>query len=101
MRNLNDEGRAEAELSVVFEPAAVAGALARLGLRREVLVEAVLAGEAARDSCTANDPLIAPGFMSWARTTRGLREQLVPTPGDDVRRDLADEIDIAVTRRAL
>ena len=35
-------------------------------------------GEAARNSCTANDPVITPGFLAWARTTRGLRELLAP-----------------------
>ena len=56
----------------------VTGILAELGLEREWLVEAVRAGEASRDECTPNDPSTAPGYVSFARTTRRLAEQLIP-----------------------
>jgi hypothetical protein len=52
--------------------------LAALGLRYEILRDAILAGEIARDSCTANDPANAPGFDAWARTVRSAREILIP-----------------------
>jgi hypothetical protein len=57
---------------------AVNRALADLGLRPEYVRDAVLAGESARDSCTANDPRNAPGFFAWARCVRALREILAP-----------------------
>lgn len=65
---------------ILHEPAEVVDRLAQLGLTIEVLREAVAMGEAARNSCTANDPVIAPGFLAWARTTRGLRDCLA-VPG--------------------
>lgn len=59
-------------------PDEVDAALARLGLTREPLWEAVLAGLLARDGCTANDPPFLPGIYQWGRTVRGLREGLAP-----------------------
>lgn len=56
----------------------VTNALAELGLDEQTLVDAILQGETARDSCTANDPPIAPGFNAWAITVRVLREELIP-----------------------
>lgn len=56
----------------------VTDALAELGLDEQTLVDAILQGETARDSCTANDPPIAPGFNAWAITVRVLREELIP-----------------------
>ena len=56
----------------------VTNALTELGLTNEILREAILTGEAARDNCTANDPPSAPGFAAWARTVRALREILLP-----------------------
>jgi hypothetical protein len=53
-------------------------ALRELGLESDILREAILRGEVARDSCTANDPPSAPGFDAWARTVRALREILIP-----------------------
>lgn len=55
---------------------AVMNALAELGLRPEYLSDALLAGELARDSCTANDPRSAGGFFAWSRSVRSLREIL-------------------------
>jgi hypothetical protein len=56
----------------------VTNALTELGLTKDILRDAVLIGEIARDSCTANDPKSAPGIFAWARTVRGLRESLLP-----------------------
>jgi hypothetical protein len=53
-------------------------ALATLGITRQPLQEAVLAGLLARDSCTANDPPFFPGIFQWGRTVRALREALAP-----------------------
>jgi hypothetical protein len=47
------------------EPEDVDAALAALGLTREALFEAVLAGLLARDACTANDPTFLPGIYQW------------------------------------
>lgn len=56
----------------------VTDALAEVGLTPEVLNDAILRGETARDNCTANDPPNSPGFYSWAGTVRALRDILVP-----------------------
>lgn len=64
----------------------VADALAELGLTTEILIEAIIRGEIARDRCTANDPPCAPGFYAWSGTVRGLRDILLPqgwTRNDD------------------
>jgi hypothetical protein len=50
--------------------------LATLGLTVKILTDSILAGEAARDMCTANDPQTAGGYDAWARATKSLREQL-------------------------
>ena len=50
--------------------------LATMGLTVKILSDALLAGEAARDMCTANDPQTAGGYDAWARATKSLREQL-------------------------
>ena len=79
----------------------VTDALAELGLTPDILNEAILRGETARDSCTANDPPNAPGFYSWAGTVRALRDILVPlgwVRNDDVNysRIVNDELNIAI-----
>lgn len=50
--------------------------LATMGLTVKILNDAIVAGEAARDMCTANDPQTAGGYDAWARATKSLREQL-------------------------
>jgi hypothetical protein len=65
----------------------VVDALTALGVRRELLIEALLDGEAQRDACTPFDPSSAPGFVSYARTTRKLRELLVPLGWHSVDED--------------
>ncbi len=59
-------------------PDEVDAALARLGLTRQPLREAILAGLLARDACTANDPPFLPGIYQWGRTVGGLRDGLAP-----------------------
>jgi len=63
---------------VVFQQEAATTRLSELGLTEETLREAVLAGELARSSCSANDPSALPGLLAWGRTTRAMRERLIP-----------------------
>lgn len=64
--------------------------LAELGLTQEVLTRAMIAGEAARDSCTANHPPSAPGYYAWSETTRVLREILACHPYEWTKNDDAN-----------
>ncbi|MDO8433841.1 MAG: hypothetical protein Q7S58_15680 [Candidatus Binatus sp.] len=59
----------------------VVDVLAELGLRAEILRDAIVAGETARDGCTENDAINAPGFYAYAGTIRSLRDQLVGGEG--------------------
>jgi hypothetical protein len=52
--------------------------LSQLGLTETIIREAILDGELARSSCTANDPPALGGILGWGRTTRGLRERTIP-----------------------
>jgi hypothetical protein len=75
------------QASVKASAIEIANALAQLGLTSEILSEAILRGEIARDSCTANDAPGAPGFYAWAGSVRALRDILMPlgwTRNDDV-----------------
>lgn len=65
---------------VRFETLDVDSRLAELGLTTEVLQEPVMEGMQARSECTPNDPPLFPGFTTWARTVRCLRERLIPIP---------------------
>jgi len=61
--------------------ATAAAALSRfeqLGVAVEALQRAVIAGHAARISCTANDAPFIPGTEAWRFTLRTLREELGP-----------------------
>jgi hypothetical protein len=64
--------------TVKTSPIEVVNALAQLGLTTEILQEAILRGEFARDSCTANDAPGAPGYYAWNGTVRALRDILMP-----------------------
>ena len=63
-----------------FEMLDVTVRLAELGLSAVVLRESVMEGMQARSECTPNDPPLFPGFTTWARTVRCLRERLIPIP---------------------
>jgi hypothetical protein len=52
--------------------------LRELGLTREILRNAVTAGQLAHLSCTANHPPLMRGVYAWGETIRSLREQLAP-----------------------
>jgi hypothetical protein len=87
--------------NVKTSPRDITDALAELGLTVEILSDAILRGENARDSCTANDPPSAPGFYSWAGTVRALRDILIPLGwmrNDDVNysRVVNAELNVAI-----
>lgn len=63
--------------AIVHEGALAQTRLADLGLTYEIIRDAILAGELARSSCTANDPPTIPGTLAWGRTTRRFREDTV------------------------
>src|ERR1700722_1230643 len=65
-------------LTVYSTPEEVPSRLSELGLRQEILIEAVQRGQAARASCTPNHPAPFPGIAAWAETVAGLRELLRP-----------------------
>jgi hypothetical protein len=59
--------------------------LAELDLKRDVLIDALRQGEFQRRNASPLDPPISIGITAWGRTTRALREGLVPlgwTPND-------------------
>jgi hypothetical protein len=63
---------------VHHEVVSVQSRLAELGLDEADLRDAVMQGMLARSECTPNDPPLTPGFNSWSRTVRALREKLIP-----------------------
>ena len=52
--------------------------LALLGLTSDILWDAILAGQAARDSATPNHPTVTGGFNCWSESVCRLRELLLP-----------------------
>jgi hypothetical protein len=52
--------------------------LTELGLTKEILLEAVGAGQLARDACTPLDPPATAGWNAYSRSTRSLRQSLLP-----------------------
>jgi len=78
LRQRRDAEERHLNTAILHESTEVVDRLAVLGLTVDALRDAVGMGEAARNSCTANDPAIAPGFLAWAKTTRGLRDGLAP-----------------------
>jgi len=65
-------------LNVYSEPGDVNSRLAELGLKAEILREAVQRGFASWASCTVNHPTNYPGISFWADTIAALRELLYP-----------------------
>lgn len=65
---------------VRFEAEDVNSRLAELGLAAKLLRNPVMQGMQACSECTPNDPPLFPGFTTWSRTVRGLREELIPQP---------------------
>lgn len=64
--------------NVVQQPQEVFSRLAEIGLKEDLLFEAIRAGMAARFSCTRNHPPLAAGFYGWSEAVRGLRDALMP-----------------------
>ncbi len=64
---------------VLRKPLEVVNALDELELAWEPLRDAMVNGERGRDACTPNDPQSAPGYFSYALTTRRLAELLIPS----------------------
>lgn len=64
--------------TALHQPHEVADRLRQLGLTPDILRTAVMVGEAARLSCTANDPPGFAGYIAWGSTIRTLRELLAP-----------------------
>lgn len=62
-------------------PADISAALAEIGLAREPLDEVIARMCTARNSCTANHPLGAGGYMAWSEGSCRLREVGVLSPG--------------------
>lgn len=62
-------------------PLDVATALSPIGVTQELLANAVISGFQNAATCTANDPSNFAGVMFWARTTRQLRDELIPEKG--------------------
>lgn len=79
--------------AIIHVDADATGRLAELGVSSQIIREAVLAGELARDGCTANDPPMLRGIASWGRTIRTLRELLGP---EGWRRDDKDNFSTVV-----
>ena len=66
------------KLLIYSAPDDVPSRLAELGLREEILREAVQRGQAAYASCTPNHPAPYRGICAWAETVSALRELLLP-----------------------
>jgi len=73
------------------EPVAVRQRLADLGLTEAVLSAAVNEGIGYILACTSNDPPSLAGLLGWGKTTRALRDRLIPVGGKrtNVRRQAA------------
>lgn len=76
-------------------PIEVTSRLDELGWRKDQLLEVVVAMVAARNSCTANDPSSAPGWMSWKEGVRRLREIGCPMGLD---KDETDQVPSVIDR---
>ncbi len=61
------------------------GRLDELAVNEDVLRDAAQTGIEAAGTCTAHDPASLAGFLTWAKATRALRDELVPqgwSPGE-------------------
>jgi len=76
-KNVQERKRMK-NVKVYASPEEVPSRLAELGLRQEILREAVQRRQAARASCTQNHPAPFPGISAWAETVAALRELLRP-----------------------
>ena len=63
--------------TVYARSAEVDSRLNELGLKREILLEAVYFGATYAAECTSHDPSSTAGFLQWAKAVRRLRDILV------------------------
>ena len=63
---------------IVSEPESVSARLPELGLREEILLEAIYQAHLYRTRLTPNHPKIFPGLEMWGWAVASLREQLRP-----------------------
>ena len=70
-------GPIQRKATIYSEPHEVATQVHRLGLNRQLLVNALEQGEAQRRLATALDPKTAAGYTAWSRTIRILREGVI------------------------
>jgi hypothetical protein len=66
------------ECQVHSDPVLAQGRLDELGLKEEVLREAVQTGLQHAFGCTLHDPPSLPGILAWGKTVRHLRDRLIP-----------------------
>ena len=64
--------------SRIIDPVLVDSRLANLGLTRDDLNAALVAGIASTQNITPHNPVTAAGYYRWSETVRGLCDQLVP-----------------------
>lgn len=64
--------------TVYAQPADVDNRLAEIGLNKEILLEAVHAGQMAWAVCTPNHPGLYPGLAAWAETVKTFRDLAMP-----------------------
>lgn len=79
-------------MPVLVEDYEVVPSLARLGLRRDLLLDVVRAAVGGRRSSTGFHPLSAGGLLSWIEGTAHLRRVFVPQGWDICRRDNIESI---------
>lgn len=63
---------------LIKDPVLADQRLRELGLTKDILLQAVSAGQLAHMSCTENHPPLMRGVYAWGETVRSLREQLAP-----------------------
>jgi hypothetical protein len=66
------------EARVYAEPIKRTQRLQQLDLREELLLDAVQYGQRYAVDCTLNDPPILAGVEAWGKTTRFIRDRLMP-----------------------
>jgi hypothetical protein len=78
----------------IKESVEVKGALEEIGIDYEDLIDILIAGEVARDSCTNNNPRSSQGIISWSAAVRALREKMIPKGW---RRELRDHLELTIS----
>lgn len=63
---------------VIWDPDEVEARLNAFGLTSEIFSRAVAVGDQEASNCTENDPVTLSGSVRWGRSTRSLRDDLLP-----------------------